>query len=1025
MASIIPKDTELTFPAFTVISASAGSGKTHTLTFKLLQLLLSQRIPNNDLHNILAMTFTINAAREMKTRLLETLKLATFGDARTLAELQTVLALDETTLRSRSAALVSDMLDRYSDLHLQTIDSFLARVFRASALEFGFAPQTEISMQPDALIHEAFDEVVQLFSAEADGKHILEQLVKQMVDVQDAKSKFIWNPYNRLRTEVVGLFSFLTAQAHDLLPVEDPSDALAELRAKILSEYKQYRGVVERTGLERAKWFAELCESSKEIIIDKLARTTFKQHPIKKPTKRAELDSYEQTLAKLEPAEQRIKKISEQYYVLLASSFYRPYVEMHRMLQTTVETLKRREGQLYIGDVGKKLSTFLQQATVPEMYFNLGEELAHYLIDEFQDTSPIQWANLRPLFENALSQRGSLFVVGDTKQSIYSFRGADWRIMKQLLERQEFPSVDTTVQSLDTNYRSSKRILQFNEDVFHRAVPAIVDDGAAAASGLATYTQEAHTNAVEGYVEIDPFAPDAEPESEKKKLLEIVRECRARGFRYSDIAVLTPKNQDVVNVSGWLNEAGIEFISHSSLDVRTRDVAGELLALLRFLDSPVDNVSFATVILGKIFAVNLGAAHSGSAERFHAFLVDVQNRHKRTAVYTEFRKQFPELWETYFAELYRLVGYLPMYDLAATIYKTFRLYELLPDEESTLVKFLDVIKDFEERGENSLKDFIEFADDDADDGTWTINIPADTDAVTVMTIHKAKGLGFPVVLALLYDTKNRNDNRFMEETESGIKLYHITKEMAERSGQLQFLYREQRLREHVDELNKLYVALTRAKQEMYILSVQHKTMDKPSTYLPPTGYEPSIKPEVTQEHERPRNTAPLLHAQQFSPLKQATVSERLRWNERRRGDFVHAILSRIEFVEADLPSQLHRLVKEVSTEFPEVIDAFALENALLEFFALDDAQQWFETKPNRIVMNEQEFVWATGQLFRMDRVIVDGNAVMILDYKTGEEKDAYREQIDGYLQILREIYPGKTIHAALAYIDQKFIRQMA
>ena len=139
------------------------------------------------------------------------------------------------------------MLERYSDVHLQTIDSFLTRVFRASALEFGYAPQTDISMQPEAMIHEAFDDVIQTLAATAEGKHILGELLQHIIDVQDAKSKFIWNPYNRLRKEVVELFLLLTSQARELLPVEDPANELTKLRLEIFSEYKMYRSTIERS----------------------------------------------------------------------------------------------------------------------------------------------------------------------------------------------------------------------------------------------------------------------------------------------------------------------------------------------------------------------------------------------------------------------------------------------------------------------------------------------------------------------------------------------------------------------------------------------------------------------------------------------------------------------------------------------------------------------------------------------------------------------------------------------------------
>jgi ATP-dependent exoDNAse (exonuclease V) beta subunit len=131
-----------------------------------------------------------------------------------------------------------------------------------------------------------------------------------------------------------------------------------------------------------------------------------------------------------------------------------------------IEVTKRRQGKIFIEDINRNLAEYLSAEMVPDVYFRIGETIFHFLIDEFQDTSPIQWRNLFPLLENSLSQQGSAFVVGDTKQAIYGFRDADYTIMKAFESRNPFPSAEYSVQELEVNYRSLQRILEFNDKVF-------------------------------------------------------------------------------------------------------------------------------------------------------------------------------------------------------------------------------------------------------------------------------------------------------------------------------------------------------------------------------------------------------------------------------------------------------------------------------------------------------------------------------------------------------------------------------
>jgi len=196
---ILPNDTELHLHNFTVVSASAGSGKTHTLTLKLLQLLLSSRIPNNRLPNILAMTFTKNAAAEMRQRVLEYLKRAYFGDETILSQIADVVAMEKEQLSAKAGELIDAILCDYSAFQIQTIDSFIARVFRASALEFGYSPTIEILLDSRPVLDAAFEQFVRELSTEPAKKRLLEELTALLVDSQ-SQVRYVWNPFRKLFT---------------------------------------------------------------------------------------------------------------------------------------------------------------------------------------------------------------------------------------------------------------------------------------------------------------------------------------------------------------------------------------------------------------------------------------------------------------------------------------------------------------------------------------------------------------------------------------------------------------------------------------------------------------------------------------------------------------------------------------------------------------------------------------------------------------------------------------------------------
>ena len=1023
MSAIIPTENELHFPDFTLVSASAGSGKTYALAFRILRLLLSDKNGRNDLRNLLAMTFTKNAAAEMRQRVLKYLKQAAFGDPETLEQLRSMLPLEDDVLRLRARARVDEILDRYTDFQIQTIDSFLAHVFRASALELGFAPQSAVSIGDAAATEEAFQEVMKSV-IESGETALLESLVRQMAEGQSGSSKFLWDPYAQLRKNTIALFTRLLALAQEPFPAEDGTEAKKLLRKDFLKAVETLNGVAEESGFEKSKEFVKIMESVQRGDIDESMGKIIKKQINKGKSKAKNFEEWNERC--LDSAE-AVNEVARRWVELRCRLYYRPYLQTHALLKQNLEAIQRRRGEISVGSVTKKLAEYISADCVPELYLHLGEEIIHYCIDEFQDTSPIQWRSLYPLLDNALSQGGSLFVVGDTKQSIFSFRGADWRIMKRLEEEEVFPSAPVRKETLETNYRSREEIVEFNRKVFQDILPLKEDPAVTRASGLSTYYQKVRdAYKSKGYVERIAIST-AEPEdAERKAILDILADCRRRGYAMREIAVVTPKNDAVTQISGWLNESGIPFISYSSLDIRRRKTTGELIALLKFLDSPIDDLSFAAFILGSI----LQAAFSGDPQtalpqaKLHEFIRSFRNdAGSRGALYREFKQEFPKIWDRYFANLFRLTGYLPLYDLVVETVKSFRIFQNLPEEEGTLVRFLETVKEFENSGENSLKDFLTFAGDEEDDSQWTVDIPADMNAVRVMTIHKSKGLGFRVAIVVLYDSHSKYDNLFTEERDDGIVLFHITSKEKEISAKLNAIYTEQRNREKVDSLNQLYVALTRAEEEMYIVNILAKTVDEPSAYFPESGSPAMRKTRAESVHHDEQPEAEILHTSETITFSGGS-EEPLRWAERQRGDELHAVLSHLEFLETNIDAQIEILCEKYQDPNSPTAKENNFTSTLVRFINNDAIRPFFERRENRSVWTEWECTTEDGRLFRMDRVIVDPSAVVVVDFKTGGDKDRYTVQIRQYMKILKDIYPAKTVCGVLAFIDRNYIRQI-
>jgi len=1022
VATILSSDIDLSLPNFTVVSASAGSGKTHTLTLRLLQLLLSGRIPNNRLNNILAITFTKNAAAEMRQRVLEFLKHACFGDEPFISQIADVVAMEKEQISAKAGELIDTILCDYSAFQIQTIDSFIARVFRASALDYGYSPTIEICLDSRPVLDAAFEQFIRELSTEPAKKRLLEDLTIQLIDSQ-SQSRFVWNPFRKLSQEVRELHETLSAQSKDVLLPEENGRRVKDLKEELLAEFQQLLKLVRRSGLETSSLFENVVAAAEAGDVDKLIMLKSIEKPLKAGKSKAEKETVKHWNTQFKLHLEAFRNLKIEYIRSSAEHYYRPSIEAHKLFQENIERTIRRNNKIYIADVNRLLLSYISQEIVPQLYFYLGDAIAHYLIDEFQDTSHVQWDALKPLLEETLSKRGSLFIVGDTKQSIYTFRHADWYIMKQIMQTTVFPSAPPQVKDLVVNYRSCERIVDFNKTVFHKIVPAQYTNNAPKTSGLSTFKQKVEKDKRgKGYVEVSMFEPNDEFIPERTKLLNIITDCRTREYEYGDITILTPKNNDVIEVSSWLNGAQIPFISHSSLDIRSRRIIGDLLALMRFLDSPIDDLAFASFILSKTFIrILYGQQHTPAMKDLHEFVLKAKQDNKSVPLYSTFREQYQSLWQQYFEQLFTVVGYLPLYDLTEEIFKRFQLFSLIGEEEGTLARFLGVIKDFEDQGQNNLKDFLSFAEEENGDSQWNFIVPHGTAAVEVMTIHKAKGLGNRVVIVLLYDTKKTHLSRILKEEADGIRLLHITSKEAGLLEEFQQLYDARRLAQDVDDLNKLYVAFTRAREEMYILSVKSDNYREPSKFLPQEDYGQTKKPVVEKKDVFLESKAGKRFAAR-SVLTASTSAEKLAMYERQRGDCIHEILSQIEFIDEHIEDSLQVLIERQAENSVIGTDFNHLQDTLKAFLSSPEIMPWFAPQTGRTILNEQEFVDAEGRLFRMDRIVMDADSITVIDFKTGDDKEEYSGQIEKYVNILENYYQGKSIRGTLAFVDRKNLR---
>jgi ATP-dependent exoDNAse (exonuclease V) beta subunit len=992
------------FPHVQIVQASAGSGKTYILTQRIVQFLLSRNILNNKINNIMAITFTKNATNDIKYKVLEWLK-KIYLDLLNEEEKRQIMYLigaDKKDLTELASKSIDEILTNYSDLVL-TIDSFITSIIRSSAIELGLNPDFDVDISSESIINYAFDEFLENASnSDLIGfLNLLNENSRQSIDFQIVRS--IKTKLNFLLDKESSHKGFFNFEEHfiDNLKLElEPvfNEMLNLLKLHSDEKIPGNRSIDKINRLKNAL-------AEKDILKVLANNTSF---------------PYKDELAK-QKWENCLKKIYTRLYKI-SKIKYLPYLKVFVKFKKHIIKTYNILGKTFLPDVNKRIIELLQEGYVPTIYFTLGSYIYHYLIDEFQDTSNIQWEILKPLIDESLSKGGSLFIVGDLKQSIYGFRKADFEIMKHLIEDSArfFPQSRHIKTSLNYNYRSFEHIVNYSKKVFKEYLKDTISETNDPTHYLDFEAIALNEHLDKGYVKTQVFTFENNEGINciKESLLNTIEDLLKNGYSPNQIAILAHTNEEITTISGWLLEQNYKIVSQSASDIRKRKIINEILSLMEFFNNPLNNLSFATFLLSDIF--------SFFEDRSNIIDFLLENNSAKF-LYIKFKDSFPKIWDTYFKDIFNSLGFMPIYELVLSIIKVFKINENFKQEGHYLSFFLDKIIELEQIGISDLGSFLDYFENNPQDRSESLacEFSKAQDGIELLTIHKAKGLQFDIVInvlnlgkkyALNSSKKTSSINEFIFEDQNLLDLLHIIKEYALKHSTLGNIYNNKLLKDSIENFNILYVALTRAKMQMYNFIYINKTE---KTDCPLKEEEIGTKPFYNGKETLDTKEKKLVN---FSVNYNKLLVKTPAWTIKRikdsqKGEIYHKILAHLRY-EEDF-SRLDELILKYEMFLDSKLD---VKQQILHILNIDELKKLFDRKNE--VFTEKTFIDKNGNIFRMDRVVIDPNKqITVLDYKTGNftavEVNDYKSQVLNYMSILKDFFDNDNVLGIIYNINTK------
>ncbi len=1004
---------------FQIYNASAGSGKTYTLVKECLTILLADDSVQH-IKNILALTFTNKAVAEMKERLLAHLKaLAQEISSEMGSALCEACAITSETLQKRATNVLKFILHNYAFLDVLTIDGFNHKLIRTFAHDLRLSGDFQVTTDTKLYIEEAVENLI-----EKAGKH--EILAQMLIDfaISKADEDTSWD----ITLDVTKIANLLLEENH--------YQHVEGLKDKTIDDFSQLHQMLIKTIDSKKKVIKTKAGNVlKRIETHGLGPSDFTQGTLFNHFKKIESGDWaglynnqlEENLSKgtiytstLSPEKAGLidfllPELRTEYHELkeaifhckFLQNFYKNLVPLSLLsaVRNEVEQLKQDRNTLLISEFNSLISQTIANQPAPFIYERIGEKYRHYFIDEFQDTSRMQWENILPLVSHALQsetsaeKHGTLLLVGDPKQAIYRWRGSDPEQFIRLYQCHNPFDIEKKVTSLPRNYRSFDEIISFNNTFFHHIASFLTHPDYRDFYENKSYQEP--TEKKGGEVILSFIDKESDEDTYCQQVLYYINQSLQQGFAYGDICVLTRKRKEGVVIASYLTQNHINVVSSETLLLQHSPVIQFLINLIKHLLNPEDKEIRLTILY-------FLAERNPTTEK-HDFLFQYLN-------------SFNQLLEKYSFQSDVFLK-LSLYEALQYASQTFALAE---SSDAYLHYFLDEALAFMKQEGSHLQRFIDHWEKKKDQ--LSIIAPQTDDAVQLITIHKAKGLEFPVVIYPFANTHlyGEIDAKWWLPVDNDIygisySLFNKNKDLAQWKEEYAKLYNQWEEQLQLDHFNILYVALTRAIEKLCIIApkdLDNKGKEKTDyfsglfiNYLKTTllwsdsentytfG---SISKKQTTRKKIQTETIPFFSQpffQNYSKIipHQPFPIELIQQKAIEEGDRYHSILAKIEYV-PNLESAIQEAVEEgilspgKEKEYHIILKKIIHHPTLKNYFTLPYT-----------IYNEREIYLPSGEIVRPDRVAFHNQNAVVIEYKTGAYRAEYTTQLHYYARCLEEM----------------------
>ena len=1064
-----------------IYKASAGSGKTYTLAKEFLELLFKD---SYNYKYILAVTFTNKATAEMKNRILNYLfALTAEENPEFLDYLKEITGKNEKEVRKQAKKVLTYILNDFSHFNITTIDSFFQKIIRSFAFEAGLPTNLRIELDSEKILKDSIDTILKelnLEEKEKIRKWIFSHAINKLQEKGDWKisdelyllgKEIFKEDFQRLSPD-------MTKRINDKTFLDNYRNTLRD----IITEFEESIKRVAKEGIEHlnkhsVSW-SELNGMSRSPlkILEKLKLGNDIPKDVIGITRLYDITSAEDisngknSAAKNQKVEAcfnaglydtlteliNIYQTKKEFYFTAKAIL--PNISAFGILTNiseAVNEMSQEQNIFLLSEANQLLNRIIDGNDTPFIYEKTGTRYRHYMIDEFQDTSELQWFNFKPLIDNSLSESNKALVVGDVKQSIYRWRNSDWKLLSHKIQ-QDFITHGVEKKTLSTNWRSFENVILFNNTIFTKGAKRLQSefiqsvktdnqeiDLSDELEHLITeayndVSQKVSANGINsgGYVDMQFITATKNEEYEVQVLpllCEKIEQLTDAGYQHRDICILVRTKSEGRMISEYLlgnPDKMYPVISDETLVLESSPAVDAVISRLKYILSPENEVLKAQIKLNILLLQNREQFITESAS------ADILSE-----------LDSPELTQQ-LNTLSELKG-RPLFELTESIIR--QLPEWLQKDQSPYLReLLNRIQDFMNNSSVNLANFLEWWDDKGSNSS--ISIPEGQNAIKIMTIHKSKGLEFKAVIVpfchWVLDKKSRESLIWCKPQTAPFNQLEIvpvsyTSKLIH--SQLFPQYITERLLQFIDNLNILYVAFTRAAETLITMGMLKKSSkDNIKTVSDllfntfktdadeTTNDTIDINKHWNKEELRfsfgeiPTQTHRVVDETPHPPkiFKTTPLGERIKIhtdsnsmqpellsNYRIHGKIMHLLFERIKTKE-DIESSIDSLISEgkLLTESKQ-----ELQSKIEKLLSSTPYNEWFSNKYK--ILNEVSILQKSGTS-RPDRVLIGKNRVIVIDYKFGKLKsEKYHRQIRHYISLIKRM-GYDNIEGYIWYINQ-------